>query len=125
MYESIISEAKPKEYESIFDKENPREYAKSLCQHHLKSWVGLFEPIYDGLKTHDLRVLDRKYKVGDLCFLSEWDAAKSLYTGRCVVVEITYITSGSGDSTHNPCAFSPIALHPAMGVLSIKVVYKA
>ena len=86
--------------------------------HDLKSWVGLFQPIYDGLKTHDLRVLDRKYTVGDICLLREWEATKSQYTGRWVLLEITYITSAQ----HSPCAFSPFALHEAMGVLSIKVL---
>ncbi len=30
-----------------------------MKQHELKSWVGLFEPINVGAKTHDLRVMDR------------------------------------------------------------------
>lgn len=86
--------------------------------HELKSWVGLFEPILRGEKTHDLRVLDRNYQVGDTCILKEWNATESKYTGREVTVEITYITSAK----HNHCAFSPFALHEAMGILSIKRV---
>lgn len=87
-----------------------------LYQHELKSWVGLFEPIFLKQKTHDLRVLDRDYKIGDVCKLREFDPVKKQYTGRVCLVEITYITS----SKHSPCAFSPFALHDAMGVLSIK-----
>lgn len=90
--------------------------------HEVKSWVGLFQPIYDGLKTHDLRVMDRDYRVGDWCKLAEWDPLQREYTGRTCLVEITYITAGTGQPDHNPCAFSPYALHPAMGVLSIKKV---
>ena len=90
--------------------------------HSLKSWVGLYEPIAEGEKTHDLRVLDRAFKVGDVCRLREWDPIRACYTGRECFVEVTYITSGSGQAGHNPCAFSPYALHPAMGVLSIKRV---
>ena len=86
--------------------------------HELKSWTGLFQPIFDGTKTHDIRVLDRPYIVGDICRLREWDAILSVYTGRECLVEITYITSGQ----HTPCAFSPIALHPASGVLSIRKI---
>lgn len=86
--------------------------------HELKSWVGLFEPIARGEKTHDLRVLDRDFKVGDICKLSEWNAVLREYTGRSVLVEVTYITSAK----HQACAFSGFALHEAMGVLSIKLI---
>lgn len=84
--------------------------------HELKSWVGLFEPIYNGEKTHELRVLDRDYKVGDFCLLREYHPTEQRYTGRKVWVEITYITS----SKHQECAVSPTALHFATGILSIK-----
>jgi hypothetical protein len=86
--------------------------------HELKSWVGLFQPIYDGTKTHDLRVMDRDYKVGDMCLLREYEPTTKTYTGRACLIEITYITS----SKHSECAFSPISLHPATGILSIKKI---
>ncbi len=89
--------------------------------HDLKSWVGLFEPILRGDKTHDLRVLDRDYQIGDHCLLREWDPLKRVYTGRETEVEITYITS----SQHQECAFSPMALHPATAILSIRRVSAA
>jgi hypothetical protein len=84
--------------------------------HELKSWVGLFEPIYTGEKTHEIRVMDRDYKVGDMCLLREYEPTTKEYTGRWVQVQITYITSNQ----HVPCAFSPIALHPASAILSIR-----
>lgn len=87
-------------------------------KHELKSWVGLFAPILNGEKTHDLRVMDRDYQVGDVCRLREWHPTESAYTGREVCVKITYITSAQ----HSPCAFSPFALHPGMAVLSIAKV---
>lgn len=89
-----------------------------MTTHNLKSWVGLFEPIAKGEKTHELRVLDRDYKVGDHLLLHEYDPIKKDYTGRVCLVGVTYITS----SQHSPCAFSPYALHEAMGVLSIKLL---
>ncbi len=89
-----------------------------LPNHVLKSWTGLFEPIFYGRKTHDLRVMDRDYKVGDLCLLREYDPVKKEYTGREAGVEITYITS----SQHQECAVSPTALHPATGILSIRLI---
>jgi len=87
-----------------------------VIKHDLKSWVGLFEPIYKGEKTHDLRVMDRDYQIGDVCRLREYDPFTKEYTGRTVYVEITYITS----SKHQECAFSPMALHPATAILSIR-----
>lgn len=87
-------------------------------KHELKSWVGLFEPLYTGQKTHDLRVLDRDYQVGDICWVREWDPLKRVYTGRELWYEITYITS----SQHQECAFSPVALHPATGILSVRLI---
>lgn len=85
-------------------------------RHELKSWVGLFEPIFMGEKTHDLRVMDRDFNPGDTVVLLEWDPIPRQYTGRACLVEITYITS----NTHGHCAFSPMALHPGMGILSIR-----
>lgn len=89
-------------------------------KHELKSWVGLFQPLWDGVKKHDLRVLDRDYQVGDMVKLREYDPVAKTYTGRYIYAEITYITS----SKHQPCAFSPFALHEAMGVLSYMVFGK-
>lgn len=90
----------------------------SKYKHDLKSWVGLFEPIDEGRKTHDLRVMDRDFQIGDVCLLREWEPMERKYTGRHCFVEITYITS----SKHQECAFSPIALHPASAILSIKLL---
>ncbi len=87
-------------------------------KHELKSWVGLYEPIADGRKKHDLRDMDRDYQVGDICLLREYEPVTKEYTGRSCLVRITYITSGK----HGHCAFSPFAMHPGMGILSIERV---
>jgi hypothetical protein len=84
--------------------------------HELKSWVGLFEPLLKGEKTHDVRVMDRNFKIGDVCRLREYEPTTREYTGRETLVKITYITS----SKHQECAFSPVALHPASAILSVK-----
>lgn len=86
--------------------------------HIVKSWLHLFEPIWDGRKTHDLRVMDRGYKIGDKIQLHEYDWVSKKYTGRYVLAEITYITS------HNDvqCAFSPFVLDNRFGILSLKVI---
>lgn len=87
-------------------------------KHELKSWVGLFEPLMLGQKKHDFRVLDRDYQVGDVCLLREYEPVTKTYTGRSALVRITYITSAQ----HQQCAFSPYALHPGMGVLSVELI---
>lgn len=87
-----------------------------MTEHIVKSWVGLFGPIYSGRKTHDLRILDRDYKIGDTLLLQEYDWMDKKYTQRECRVEITYITS----QQHTQCAFSPFTLHPKFGILSIR-----
>ena len=87
-----------------------------MTEHVVKSWTYLFEPFVAGLKTHDMRVLDRDYKIGDTLLMCEYDWGKKKYTGRCARAKITYITS----SKHRECAFSPSALHPSYGILSIR-----
>ena len=84
--------------------------------HEVKSWVGLFEPLMKGEKTHDFRTMDRPYEVGDLMRLREYDPITQTYTGRECKKIITYITS----ARHGHCAESPTKLHPATGILSIK-----
>ncbi len=104
--------------DAIIDMRKSEEKRKMEYKHELKSWIGLFEPIFKGEKTHDLRVLDRDFQIGDTCKLREYNPFDKTYTGRELYVEITYITS----SKHQECAFSPMTLHPATGILSIKLV---
>ena len=69
------------------------------------------------MKTHDLRVMDRDYAIGDVLVLQEYDWGAKTYTGRECRAEVTYITSAQA-----PCAFSPTALHPQYCILSIRKV---
>lgn len=86
--------------------------------HNLKCWPVFFEAIVDGRKKHDLRRADdRKFRVGDLVRLREFDPAARLYTGREQIVEITYITMKDV-----PCALSEQALHPAFCILSFTML---
>lgn len=88
--------------------------------HECRSWSHLFQPIIDGVKTHDLRIDDRNYRVGDLIHLREYDIAKGEYTGREAMVQITYIT-GRGEG-QNPCAFSSAVLQRDYVILSIRLL---
>lgn len=86
--------------------------------HRVKSWCHLFAAFNAGVKTHDLRVMDRNYQVGDTIILCEYDKQCERYTGREAVGEITYITSPE----HVACAFSPSALKDGYAILSIRKV---
>ena len=84
--------------------------------HSVKSWTHLFAAFKAGVKTHDMRIMDRDYKVGDFLCLQEYDKQTETYTGRQAMAEITYITSRD----HTPCAFSPSALKGEYCILSIR-----
>jgi len=89
----------------------------SVANHNLKCWPQFFDEIASGRKKHDLRRADdRKFQVGDLLVLKEYDPEHERYTGRAVMVEVTYITSAN-----LPCALSKDALHPDFCILSIAV----
>jgi hypothetical protein len=86
-----------------------------IVVHTVKSWPQFFEPMLSGAKTHDLRrVTDRDYQVGDKLRLQEFDPELSRYTGRELVVRITYITSAD-----YPCALSEQALSTDYCILSV------
>ncbi|MCD9816654.1 DUF3850 domain-containing protein [Bradyrhizobium japonicum] len=90
----------------------------SNTTHHLKCWPQFFNEIAAGRKKHDLRRADdRRFRVGDILVLEEYDPQKEVFTGRVLEVEVTYITSAD-----LPCALSKDALHPSFCILSISPI---
>lgn len=85
--------------------------------HICKSWTYFFDVIASGQKTHDLRINDRDFAVGDFIILHRYDQVKGVYTGETCNVEITYITSNK-----TPCAFSSAVLDKEYCILSIKLI---
>jgi hypothetical protein len=86
--------------------------------HEVKSWPEFFEPMIQGLKSHDLRRTDdRNFNVGDHLRLREFDPRSEKYTGRACTVEITYITSSTV-----PCAYFEAAIDPLFCVLSVRLL---
>ena len=84
-------------------------------EHKVKSWPRFFEAVLSGAKTHEVRRLtDRDYRVGDLLRLQEYDPVGERYSGRELVVRITYITAAEA-----PCALSEECLHPDFCILSV------
>lgn len=63
-------------------------------KHELKSWPEFYQAVVEKRKTFEIRRDDRGFKVGDYLVLTEWDDELSCYTGRAMVVEVTYIAKG-------------------------------
>jgi hypothetical protein len=88
-----------------------------MTTHKLKSWPKFFSPILAGDRTHDLRLNDRGFKVGDYLELHEFNDGIGQYTGAVLTVLVTHMTAES-----QPCAVSDVALHPAYCILSIRLL---
>lgn len=58
--------------------------------HNLKILPVFFRAVADGTKTFEIRKNDRKFNVGDLIKLREYDG---YYTGRFIFGKITFITN--------------------------------
>lgn len=85
--------------------------------HKLKSWSMFYTDILSGERTSDIRCTDdRRFKIGDIMELNEYNPVTSEYTGRIQNVMITYIQTNKS----NPCAISYDALKDNYAVLSIK-----
>lgn len=58
--------------------------------HELKTWPEPFEAMCSGHKSHEIRKDDRSFAVGDLLDLREWDPDTQVYSGRRLIMEVTY-----------------------------------
>lgn len=84
--------------------------------HKVKSWPEFFQPLSEGIRTHELRRNDRSYQVGDMLEMHEFLPDRRVYSGRTLMMRITSITSAS-----EPCAVSEEALHSDFCILSVKL----
>lgn len=57
--------------------------------HELKTYPHYFQETLDGNRTFEVRLNDRKFQVGDIVILKEWDNIK--YSGREIRGKIKYI----------------------------------
>jgi len=73
-----------------------------MTTHELKSWPEFFEPVFKGVKNFELRIDDRKFNVGDILLLREWDDKQRKYTGRSVRRIVTYKLEGLGQGAIPP-----------------------
>ena len=78
-----------------------------MMVHDLKCWPEPFRDLCEGLKTHEVRVFDRDYKVGDTLRLREYDPEKNWFSGRQIEVDVTCITMpGAFGLPDNICVMS-------------------
>jgi hypothetical protein len=73
-----------------------------MTTHELKSWPEYFDPLFTGVKTFELRFNDRRFKVGDVLRLREYDDRKGDYTGREISKRIIYMVDGIGPGCITP-----------------------
>jgi len=71
-------------------------------RHVLKSWPEYFSPVLAGYKNFELRKNDRRFKVGDILCLKEWEPNTAKYSGREVTKRITFILEGIGPGAVTP-----------------------
>ena len=63
-----------------------------MTEHKLKTLPKFFRVIEDGQKTFEIRKNNRNFTVGDTVILQEFSTSKG-YTGRQLLVTITYVTN--------------------------------
>ena len=74
----------------VFDEVNAANDETPNC-HALKIYPEYFEAVKSGVKTFEIRKNDRAFRVGDYLLLKEYNKIEQ-YTGRMLVVRVTYIT---------------------------------
>lgn len=72
--------------------------------HELKILPVFFKAVKDKLKTFEIRVNDRPYKVNDYLVLKEWTGTE--YTGQEVNAKIKYILDDENYLKNNTVAMS-------------------
>lgn len=70
------------------------DFRKARVTHELKTWREPFEAILSGAKNYEIRKDDRRFQVGDLLLLREYEPIPGAYTGRELRVRVTYKTTG-------------------------------
>ncbi len=66
-----------------------------MPRHTLKCQPGYFSDLRSGLKTFEVRKgTDRFYQYGDELLLQEWGPNVKCYTGRELLMRVTYVMHG-------------------------------
>lgn len=62
--------------------------------HNLKTWPIMFNATLNGIKNFEFRIDDREFKKGDWLLLQEYEPTKKEYSGRELLVKVTFILHG-------------------------------
>lgn len=63
-----------------------------MARHSIKCKPEYFQPLFDGVKTAEIRENDRDYQVGDILTIKEFDTnSQDGYTGRATVRLVTHV----------------------------------
>jgi hypothetical protein len=66
-----------------------------MTRHELKCWPVYFGILLSGVKTFEVRKgTDRTYYPCDELLLKEWDPEEEGYTGRGLLMRVTYVMNG-------------------------------
>lgn len=65
----------------------------AFIDHDLKIDPERFVEVLAGTKTHEIRVFDRDYQVGNTLRLNAYDRSAKMYTGRSAMARVTNITA--------------------------------
>jgi hypothetical protein len=77
------------------------------CKIHILKISPLYYKAVDtGVKTFEIRVNDRDFKIGDILILNEYDDDTSDYSGRFMIFTIGYILHGVLGMDNNLCCMS-------------------
>lgn len=69
--------------------------------HQLDCDPVIFQSIYNGVRSFDIQINDREYKVGDALYFKEYNREKQSYSGRWISKRITYLVEMSRDYNLN------------------------
>lgn len=65
-----------------------------MARHRLKTWPEPYQAVCAGVKLYEYRLDDRRFNVGDVLELAEWDPLTESFTGMQTDRRVTYITRG-------------------------------
>lgn len=74
--------------------------------HDLKTHTAPFQAVWERKKNFELRVNDRNYQVGDLLRLREYKPEADTYTGRIIIVQVTYMLQNEYNLPIDLCVMS-------------------
>lgn len=92
-------------------------------KHRIKSHPDSFQEVWDGVKGHEIRLNDRRYKVADSVRLCEYEPKTNSYSGRSIDIIIINLRYAEGDGSPGIDPISP-GLRPGFVVFDFLIVTK-